>query len=90
MTFPGFLFGFCIATLMGGIFHLIKDGGLGRLVLDMVLSWVGFTAGHFLAAKLGWAILDVGSLHLGLAALGSLVFLFIGHWLSQVQMETRA
>jgi uncharacterized membrane protein YeaQ/YmgE (transglycosylase-associated protein family) len=90
MTLPAFLFGFCIATLLGSIFHLLRDGGLGRLLLDLILSWVGFTSGHFLANKLGWAIVDVGPLHLGMAILGSIVFLVIGHWLSQMQVEKRA
>ncbi len=87
MTLPAFLFGFCIATLLGGIFHLLRDGGLGRLLLDLVLSWVGFASGHFLANKLGWSIFDIGPLHLGLAVLGSIIFLLVGHWLSQIQVE---
>jgi len=90
MTLPAFLFGFCIATLLGGIFHLIRGGGLGRFLLDMILSWVGFVLGHILASRLGWAFIDVGPLHLGLAFVGSIVFLVIGHWLSQIQVEKNA
>jgi len=90
MTLPAFLFGFCVATLLGGVFHLLRGGGLGRILLDIVLSWVGFAAGHLLAGTLGWAFLDVGPLHLGLALVGSLVFLFVGHWLSQIQVEKNA
>jgi hypothetical protein len=90
MTLPAFLFGFCVATLLGGIFHLLRGGGLGRFLLDMVLSWVGFTSGHILATKLEWTFVDVGPLHLGLAVLGSIIFLVVGHWLSQIQVDNKS
>jgi hypothetical protein len=90
MTLPAFLFGFCVATLLGGVFHLLRGGGLGRFILDLILSWVGFVSGHLLASQLGWSLIDVGPLHLGFAGLGSIVFLVVGHWLSQIQVEKHA
>jgi hypothetical protein len=90
MTLPAFLFGFLAATLYGGIMHLWKNGGLGRLMLYLVLSWVGFTAGHLFAGKMGWNFLDIGPLHFGLASLGSFLLLVVGHWLSLIQVDKQA
>ncbi len=87
MTLPSFLFGMLIATLLGAIFHFWRRGGLGRLLLYLLLSWIGFWAGHFFASRLGWTFDSLGPLHLGSAALGALVFLFLGYWLSLVEVE---
>ena len=87
MTLPALFFGFCTSTFLGAAFHLWKDGGLYRLVLYFILSWVGFCAGHLLEQKLGWNILSVGPLHLGMAILGSIFLLVLGHWLTSTQAE---
>ena len=87
MTFPSFLLGVIIATLYGALFHLWRGGGLGRLFLYLVLSWFGFWAGHFAASALGWRFVALGLLNLGMATLGSVLFLFVGHWLSQVEIR---
>jgi hypothetical protein len=87
MTVPALVFGIFISTFYGVVFHLWKDGGLGRLILYVVLSWIGFMVGHLAGGRLGWTFVDVGPLHLGWATLGSLVFLGVGHWLSLIQVE---
>ena len=87
MTLPALLFGFCTSTLLGAAFHLWKDGGLNRLILYLVLSWVGFGAGHLIAQRLGLNILNVGPLHLGMAILGSVILLVFGHWLTSIKVE---
>ena len=84
MTFPALLFGFLLASFYGALFHLYRGGGIGRLFYYLVLSWAGFSAGQFLAASMGWVFLSVGSLHVGLASAGSLLFLIAGYWLSLV------
>ncbi len=89
MTIPAFVFGFFLASLYGAVFHLWKGGKLPRLVLYLVLSWVGFILGHLLAARLGWTFLSVGPLNAGLATLGSVIFLLAGHWLSLVQVQSK-
>ena len=89
MTFPAFIFGFLFATLFGALFHLWKNGGIGHLALYLSLSWVGFVAGHLLAERMEWHFLDVGVLHLGFGILGSVVFLFVGYWLSMLQAEPK-
>ena len=87
MTLPALLFGFMISTLFGVAFHIWRGGGAGRLLLYLILGWIGFWAGHFLAAQLGWSFASVGPLHLGMATIGSLLFLALGHWLSLVEPE---
>ena len=82
MTAPAILLGFLLSTLYGAAFHLIRGGGAGRLLLDLILGWLGFWIGHFLGARLGLDFAMVGPLHLGMATAGSLLFLFIGNWLS--------
>lgn len=85
MTIPSFLFGILISSLYGALFHLLRGGGLGRLLLYVILAWAGFWAGQYLAGQIGWTFLSLGPLHLGMATLGSLVFLGIGYWLSLIE-----
>jgi hypothetical protein len=85
MTLPSFILGATIATLFGAAFHLWRGGGLGRLLLYLALAWVGFWAGHWVALQADWGLFRIGPLYLGLAILGSLGFLFGGHWLLIVQ-----
>jgi hypothetical protein len=89
MSLPTILFGLLISTLYGAVFHLWKDGGLGRLFLYLILGWAGFWLGQFLAARMGWTFASLGSLHLGLATAGSALFLAVGYWLSLVQIEPK-
>jgi hypothetical protein len=87
MKLPSILMGILISTLIGAAFHLLKGGGLGRLILYLLLGWVGFWTGQLAADQLGWNLWTIGQLHLGMAAAGSLLFLSIGHWLSLIDVE---
>ncbi len=87
LTLPSFLFGLLISSLYASAFHLWKGGGLGRLVLYILLSWGGFFLGHFIATRMGISLASLGPLRVGAATVGSLLFLFIGHWLSLIQLE---
>ena len=89
MTLPAFLLGFIISTLYGAAFHFWRGGKAGRLLLYLILSWVGFWFGHFLAVRLGLAFGSIGPLHLGLATVGSVVFLVVGYWLSLAEREKK-
>lgn len=88
MTLPSAGFALLTALLIGSVFHLVVDGGPGRLILYMILSTVGFAAGQWLADSQAWSLLSVGPLQMGTAVAGSLVFLLVGHWLSQVNIES--
>lgn len=87
MTAPSILLGLVCALFIGAFFHLWADGGAGRLVLYLGLSVIGFAAGQWLGSSRNWILLPVGPLDLGLASLGSLVFLGAGHWLSLVEIH---
>ena len=87
MTIPALAFGLLVATLMGAAFHLWKGGGLGRLLLYLILAWIGFVAGHILGNNLGWTFGSIGPLRFGMAILVTIVTLFAGYWLSLVNQE---
>jgi uncharacterized membrane protein YeaQ/YmgE (transglycosylase-associated protein family) len=87
MSIPSILFGVLLSTLYGAAFHLWRGGGLGRLVLYLVLGWIGFWAGQFIASRLGWTFASLGPLHLCMATITSFIFLGIGYWLSLVEVE---
>lgn len=84
MTTPGYLLGFVVASLIGALFHLWRGGHIGRLLLFLVLSWAGFWAGHFLGTTLDISLGRIGVLNIGAGILGSLIFLFLGNWLSKL------
>lgn len=86
MTLPSISIGLVIGLLLGALFHLGFDGGGGRLILYLLLSVCGFFAGHLTGNALNWQLLPLGPLDLGMAILGSLVFLGLGHWLSLIEI----
>ncbi len=85
MSFPAIFLGFVISTLIGAGFHALRGGGGGKFLLDLILSWLGFWLGQFLAGQLGIHFLSLGSLHLGVTIPFTLIFLFTGNWLSPVE-----
>jgi hypothetical protein len=84
MNIVTIIFGWLMATLLGAIFHLWRDGGFWKLLLYLGLSWAGFWLGNWAAGTWGATFLVVGGLNLGLALIGGLIFLFVGHWVSQI------
>ncbi len=87
MTIPSVVLGFLVSSLMGAGFHLWRGGNLGRLILYLILAWVGFWGGHIIAAWMGWSFGSVGPLHLGPAVMGGVITLGVGYWLSLVRDE---
>jgi hypothetical protein len=88
MTLPALLLGFILSSLYGALFHLWRGGGAGRLLLDLILAWMGFWIGERLATWIGLEVLKVGQLNVAAASLMAFVFLFIGHWLSLTPNRT--
>lgn len=86
MTLPSIAIGVVIALLIGSLFHVWLDGGGGRLMLYLLLSLLGFFVGHSTGNLLDWKVLPLGPLNLGMALLGSIVFLGLGYWLSLVEI----
>ena len=89
MTLPALFFGLVLSSLYGVAFHLWKGGSLKKLLLFLILAWVGFWAGHLLAVRLGWMFLAFGPVNTGMATLGSALVLFVGNWLSQVEVQRK-
>ena len=87
MTIPSLIFAFLIASLYGALYHLIRGGGLGRLLLFLILGWVGFALGHLIGVWQGWLLFPVGELNWGLSTLGSLVMLVAGDWISRIRIR---
>ena len=87
MTLPSIILGLIISLLIGALFHLWRDGGLGRLMFYLTLSVVGFAGGQWIGVWRNWILFLVGPLDLGPAALGSFVILGDGYWLSLVELH---
>ena len=88
MTLPAIIFGGVIATLYGAAFHLIRGGGIGRLFIYIFLSWLGFWSGQFIADRLNWGFIEIGSLHLGIASITSILLMIIGYWILLGRTQT--
>ena len=84
MTVPSFLFALLLASLYGVLYHLIRGGGLGRLLLFLIFGWAGFALGHFIGLWRGWVLIPIGELNFGLSTLGSLILLVLGDWVSSL------
>ncbi len=87
MTLPSLFFAILIAAFYGALYHFIRGGGFWRLLFDFGLSLLGFAAGYLVGFWFGWLIISLGSMDLGSASIGSLIFLVGGDWLSRI--ETR-
>ena len=89
MTLPALVLGFALATLYGAVFHLWRGGGMGRLILYLILGWIGFSIGQGIATYFEWSFGKVGPLHILVATICSVIFLSVGYWLSLVEVERR-
>jgi uncharacterized membrane protein YeaQ/YmgE (transglycosylase-associated protein family) len=87
MSIPTLILGLILSTLYGALFHLWRGGNAGRLLLYLLLSWIGFWFGQFIGNLLNFNFDTLGQLHIVSATLGSLIMLFIGYWLSLVNSE---
>ena len=87
ITLPGLLMGILLSTLYGVGFYFWRGGSSKRLLLFLLLAWVGFWIGHFWGEFLGWNFSSLGALRLGTATLTAALFLFIGHWIAPVEQR---
>jgi amino acid permease len=87
MTFPAFLYGTLIALLLGSAFHLWKGGPFGKIILYNIVSFLGFWTGHFIGEMTNFSLWVAGPISMGTAIIGSIILLFIGHWLSLTDRE---
>jgi len=82
MTLPSFLLGMLLASLYGTIFHVWRGGSFGRLLVFILLGWLGFWIGQVLAVISGIQIWPIGPLYVGTATLVCFLLLGIGSWLT--------
>jgi hypothetical protein len=87
MTVPALLFALLVALLYGALYHFVRGGGFGRLLLFFILSMIGFALGHLVGLWRGWVWIPVGSINLGLSSVGSLFILVFGDWLTRIEMR---
>ena len=87
MTIPSLVLGLIIALLIGALFHLFLDGGLGRLFLYLIFSLIGAAAGQYVGSLRNWIWFPIGTLNLGMVIIGSLVVLIGGYWFSLVRVR---
>jgi hypothetical protein len=66
---------FLVSSACGLLYHLIRGGGFGRMLLLLVASWPSFILGHWLGEWWGWPFLRIGALNLGSALLTTLLLL---------------
>lgn len=85
MNLPALLLGTLIASLCGAGFHLWRGGSAGFLLLYLVSAWLGFWIGHAVGNAAGWHFASLGVIRLGMALIGTVVFLAGGYWLSMVE-----
>ena len=85
MTVPALLFALLISLFYGALYHLIRGGGVWRLLLYFSLSISGFILGHLIGIWREWTFLPLGALNLGLSSLGSIMLLIVGDWLSRIE-----
>lgn len=78
MPFATILLGVVLSTLYGAGFHLLRGGSVRRLLLDLLLAWLGFWVGDQLGLYFGWTFWAVGVLNAGAATLASFGFLLLG------------
>jgi len=90
MTLPSLLFALLIALLYGALYHLLRDGGFWRLIFYLGLSVLGFAVGYLVGYWSGWLIIPLGSMDLGSASIGSLIFLVGGDWLSRIEVKPQS
>lgn len=84
INFPAVAFALVLALLFGALFHFLRGGGGWRLALHFLLSAAGFGIGQGVVVWIGYSLYPFGVLDLGAGAIGSLVALIIGDWLSRV------
>ncbi|MCY4464288.1 MAG: hypothetical protein OXE46_01990 [Chloroflexi bacterium] len=82
MPNPVFAFACIIATMYGLAFHVVTGGDARRLVLFVVISWVGFLLGQYIGGSLQLDILRIGTIHLLPATVAAFALLVFAHLLT--------
>ncbi len=87
MITPSLVFSFLLASFLGAAFHFWKGGGGGRLLLNLILAWIGFFLGNWIATTWEVSFLMIGPISGGFGTLGSLILLFFSNWIIQLDSK---
>ena len=82
MPNPVVVFAFVIATIYGLGFHVIMGGNARRMVLFVVISWLGFLLGQYVGDYLEITFLKIGVVHLLPASATAVAMLVFAHVLT--------
>ena len=88
MTIPALLFALLIALALGALYHFIRGGEASHLLTYLLMSALGFAAGHFVGLWRGWILFPLGPLNLGPEVVGALLFLALADWLIHLPPRT--
>ena len=88
MTIPSLLFALLLALALGALYHFIRGGDAAHLLTYLLMSVLGFAAGHLVGMWRGWVFFPFGPLNLGPEIAGALVFLALGDWLVHLPPRT--
>jgi len=81
LTSPPVVLSLVVASLYGGLFHLVWGQSWGEFVLYWITSIVGFGLGQAIGNVIGLNIMMVGQVHLLEATLVCWAGLFVAKWL---------
>ncbi len=72
------IFGLVLATFIGAVFFIIRPSKSYRMLgLCILVSWIGFAAGDFIAEASNFRFWTAGALNLGGAIPGTLLALIL-------------
>jgi predicted MFS family arabinose efflux permease len=89
VTLPGIYLGILVSTGLSLVFHLIRGGALGRLVLYLMTGWLAFFLGHFIGEWLDWRLLRLGPINMFPAVLAALTGLLAASVLVGPEAKSR-
>ncbi len=85
MNISAYFFGWILATHFAALFHLWRNGGFGKLLFFLIISWAGFFLGHLAFHQFNIKFMTVGNVQIAGGIVGSLLFLFLGQWFSNIK-----
>jgi len=85
MTIPAFILGTVAAGMLGTLYHVIRGGSLGRLVMYLLVGAIFFWVGHTIADILKFTFLSIGPIRAGAAVLICIGGLILAEFLSEVE-----
>ena len=71
-----------LSTAYGALFHFLIGGSTRRLLLYILVAFIGFAVGHFIGQMLLVDLLKLGPLYLFSASVGAWIALFGSWWLA--------